>query len=72
MKREQLKQEIRRPQGRRLRAVRRDLKSGEIDAVYIALPNSMHAEYAMRAARAGMHVLCEKPMAVTEQRVRAR
>src|SRR5690349_11824021 len=42
------------------------LKSGEIDAVYIALPNSLHAEYAERAARAGVHVLCEKPMAVTE------
>jgi glucose-fructose oxidoreductase len=42
------------------------LKSGEIDAVYIALPNSMHAEYAERAARAGVHVLCEKPMALTE------
>ena len=42
------------------------LRSGEIDAVYIALPNSMHREYAERAARAGIHVLCEKPMAVTE------
>jgi glucose-fructose oxidoreductase len=43
------------------------MKSGEIDAVYIALPNSMHREYTERAARAGIHVLCEKPMAVTEE-----
>jgi glucose-fructose oxidoreductase len=38
-----------------------------VDAVYIALPNSMHCEYAVRAARAGVHVLVEKPMAVTEE-----
>jgi glucose-fructose oxidoreductase len=43
------------------------LHSGEIDAVYIALPNNMHAEYSVRAANAGVHVLCEKPMAVTER-----
>jgi glucose-fructose oxidoreductase len=43
------------------------LKSGEVDAVYIALPNSLHCEYAVRAARAGLHVLCEKPLAVTEE-----
>jgi predicted dehydrogenase len=41
------------------------LSSGEIDAVYIALPNHLHREYAIRAARAGVHILCEKPMAVT-------
>ena len=40
-------------------------KSREIDAVYIALPNDLHKEWAVRAARAGLHVLCEKPMAVT-------
>jgi glucose-fructose oxidoreductase len=41
------------------------MSSGEVDAVYIALPNNLHAEYAIRAAKNGVHVLCEKPMAVT-------
>ena len=43
------------------------LAGGYVDAVYIALPNSMHCDYTVRAARAGIHVLCEKPMAVTER-----
>ena len=42
-----------------------------VDAVYLALPNHLHREYAVRAAAAGVHVLCEKPMAVTEEECRA-
>ena len=42
-----------------------------VDAVYLALPNHLHCEYAVRAAAAGVHVLCEKPMAVTSEDCRA-
>lgn len=37
----------------------------DIDIVYVVLPNNMHAEYSIRAAQAGKHVTCEKPMAIT-------
>jgi predicted dehydrogenase len=43
------------------------LRSAEVDAVYIALPNHLHADFAVRAARAGKHVLVEKPLAANEQ-----
>jgi glucose-fructose oxidoreductase len=36
-----------------------------IDIVYVVLPNSMHAEFSIRAAKAGKHVICEKPMAMS-------
>ena len=39
----------------------------EIDVIYIVLPPSMHKEYVIRAANAGKHVWCEKPMAMTEK-----
>lgn len=44
-----------------------DLALSAVDAVYLVLPNHLHREYAVRAAEAGVHVLCEKPMAVTEE-----
>lgn len=41
------------------------INNTEIDGVYIVLPNSKHKEFATRAAKAGKHVLCEKPMAMS-------
>jgi predicted dehydrogenase len=42
------------------------LANEEVDAVFIALPNHLHEEFTVRAAESGKHILCEKPMAVTE------
>lgn len=44
--------------------------NADIDIVYIALPNSMHLEFTLRAARAGKHIICEKPMACTADECR--
>ena len=43
---------------------RQCLQREDVNAVYLALPNSMHCEYAVEAARTGVHVLCDRPMAV--------
>ncbi|MFC2089861.1 Gfo/Idh/MocA family protein [Bacteroidota bacterium] len=42
----------------------------DIDIVYVVLPNSMHKEFTIRAANAGKHVICEKPMAMNQQECR--
>src|SRR5438552_14381245 len=55
----------------RIKAYRYDdlesaLEKEKVDAVYIATPNILHRENTERAAQAGVHVLCEKPMATTQ------
>ena len=45
------------------------LDNEELDAIYIPLPNSMHCEWVKKFARAGKHILCEKPMGLTETEV---
>lgn len=41
------------------------INNKSIDIVYVVLPNSMHADFSIRAAKAGKHVICEKPMAIS-------
>lgn len=43
----------------------------EVDIIYIVLPNGMHAEYTIRGAQAGKHIMCEKPMANTVEECKA-
>jgi len=47
------------------------LASGEVDAVYNPLPNTLHLEWTAAAAKRGVHVFCEKPLAVTPEDARS-
>ncbi|WP_093284587.1 Gfo/Idh/MocA family oxidoreductase [Verrucomicrobium sp. GAS474] len=49
----------------------RGLREQRVDAIYLALPNHLHREYTLRAAKLGVHVLSEKPLAVTSADCRA-
>ena len=46
-------------------------RSPEVDAVWVASPNALHAEHTILAAKNGKHVICEKPMAVTLEQCQA-
>jgi xylose dehydrogenase (NAD/NADP) len=47
------------------------LEEAELDVIYISLPNSLHAEWSIKAAQCGKHVLCEKPLAMSVEEVDA-
>jgi glucose-fructose oxidoreductase len=66
-KRKKLAKKYKLPPGQVFSYAEYDRALSSVDAVYLVVPNHLHREYTTRAANAGVHVLCEKPMAVTEE-----